>query len=295
MRGEYDRILRVLKGTDIPLFALSLFFYIIALSLASVRLKLIIESQGNIPVKMLECLELTYIGYFFNNFLPTAIGGDVVKAFHLSKKTHEKMECYTAIFVDRAVGLITMILMGFTSVLFVNSEIVDPNVKNIIFVITAASLIGVLFIVNKGIARRFSFLLRLARPIEERLIQAYNTLHKYKKYKLIMLQSLAISVASQIFFFATMGTLALSIGTKISPLDLLLRMPIVSAMSLLPSINGLGVREGSIVLFFGPLIGKENAFAISIELLALLLVTSLVGGLIYAFSPQFKVKLADIT
>ena len=71
-------------------------------------------------------------------------------------------------------------------------------------------------------------------------------------------------------------------------------MPIISAMSLLPSINGLGVREGSTVMLFGPIIGKERAFVVSILLLLVLLVTSLAGGLIYAFSPQFKVKWGDI-
>ncbi|MBU0605702.1 MAG: hypothetical protein KKH77_05390, partial [Candidatus Omnitrophica bacterium] len=59
-------------------------------------------------------------------------------------------------------------------------------------------------------------------------------------------------------------------------------------------INGLGVREGSMVMFFGPLIGKEQALAISILMLMLLLITSVIGGVIYALSPQFKMKLKEI-
>ena len=43
-------------------------------------------------------------------------------------------------------------------------------------------------------------------------------------------------------------------------------------------------------MLFGPIIGKERAFVVSILLLLMLLIVSLVGGLIYAFSPQFKVK-----
>jgi len=65
-------------------------------------------------------------------------------------------------------------------------------------------------------------------------------------------------------------------------------------MSLLPSINGLGLREGATVLLFGPLIGKTSAFAVSVLVIAMLLATSLVGGLIYAISPQFRVKLKDL-
>jgi uncharacterized membrane protein YbhN (UPF0104 family) len=62
-------------------------------------------------------------------------------------------------------------------------------------------------------------------------------------------------------------------------------------MSLLPSLNGLGLREGATVVFFGPLIGKGNAFAISILWVIILLIMSLLGGLIYALSPQFRVRL----
>jgi hypothetical protein len=88
--------------------------------------------------------------------------------------------------------------------------------------------------------------------------------------------------------------LALSMGSRIPVIDLLLRMPIVSMVSLLPSINGLGVREGSTVVFFGPLIGRENALAVSILMIVVLLMISVVGGMIYALSPQFKMKLIEI-
>jgi hypothetical protein len=77
-------------------------------------------------------------------------------------------------------------------------------------------------------------------------------------------------------------------------MDILLRMPLISMISLLPSINGLGVREGSTVLFFGPLIGKENAFVVSILWLFTLFLTSIAGGIIYGLSPQFRIRLKDI-
>jgi len=71
-------------------------------------------------------------------------------------------------------------------------------------------------------------------------------------------------------------------------------MPIVSMMSLLPSINGLGLREGSMVLLFGPLIGKGNAFAVSILWLFVLIITSVAGGLVYAMSPQFRMPMKEL-
>ena len=97
----------------------------------------------------------------------------------------------------------------------------------------------------------------------------------------------------QLFFFVSYGVIALSIGSGIPTGEILLRMPLISAMSMLPSINGLGLREGSTVLLFGPLIGKESAFAISILWLIVLFITSIAGGLIYGLSPQFKTKFKE--
>ncbi|MBN1527245.1 MAG: flippase-like domain-containing protein [Candidatus Omnitrophica bacterium] len=293
MRDKYGQIAAVLKDTRLSTFGIAFLLFTTAVTIASLRLKLIIEAQG-IPATFLEAVSLTFIGYFFNNFLPTAIGGDMVKAYYLSRKTHEKMGAVASIFVDRLIGLITMIFMAFVALLLVDSEIMDPMVRYLIYAITLASAAGLFFMANKGFARRFSGILSLVRPLEEKLRKAYNTVHKYRHRKALLAQSLFISVISQIFFFFSLAMLAASIGSYIPAKEIFLRMPIVSMLSLLPSINGLGLREGATVVFFGPLIGKANAFTVSILWLAVLLIVSIIGGIVYGLSPQFKMKMKDI-
>jgi len=289
MRGKYHAIVGAVKGTKIAIFILALFTFICAGALASLRLKIIVNIQ-NIKIRFREALSLNFIGYFFNNFLPTSIGGDVVKAYYLSRKKKEKMPAFTAIFIDRVIGLITMIFMAFIALLIAGNQISDVKVRYAIYLVTLMALGAIIFMTNRRIAKKFSIMLVFARPIEDKLKTAYNVIHRHKHHTMLMCQSFAISIASQLMFFLTIGILAVSIGSRIPALDLLLRMPIVSTISLLPSINGLGVREGATVVFFGPIIGRENAFVVSILLLAVLLVTSLVGGAIYALSPQFKMK-----
>ena len=131
-------------------------------------------------------------------------------------------------------------------------------------------------------------------PIKDKLRKIYEVIHQYQYQKTLMLKSFLISFVSQMLFFTSLGVVALSIGSRIPIKDLLIKMPIVSMMSLLPSINGLGLREGSTVVLFGPLIGPDKAFAMSILWLLILLCLSIIGGLIYTFSPQFKIKIKDI-
>lgn len=293
MRGKYNQILDALRGTNPAVFAIAFLAFIVAISLASVRLKLIIGIQ-DIPVTLMEAVSLTFIGYFFNNFLPTAIGGDVVKAYYLGKKTHHKMSAYTSIFVDRVMGLVTMMFMAFIALLFVKSGVIDPRLKYAIYAVSILSLSVIIIATNKAIAKKFAKVLFFLKPFEDKLSRAYNVIHKYKNHNKLMVQSFLISIASQIFFFLTFGVLVISIGSKIDLIEIFVRTPIVSALSLLPSINGLGLREGSTVMLFGPLIGKTNAFAVSILMLVLLLMVSVIGGIAYALSPQFKVKLNNL-
>jgi len=288
MRDKYAQIWSVLKGTDMVMFSFGVLVFIAALATASLRLKLIVQVEEGFRITFLNVLSLTFIGYFFNNFLPTAIGGDVVKAYYLSKRTSNKMASYTAVFIDRAMGLVTMVFMAVCALLLAGGRVIDNSAQRMIYAIAIGSLFLIIFIMNKNFAKKFSFLLHLVKPIRPKLEKIYNTIHEFKKHRALMLQSLLISIASQLIYFASIGIAAMSIGLNIPVMSILLRMPIVSAVSLLPSINGIGVREGSTVLLFGSIVGKGNAFALSILLFAVLMLTSILGGIIYGLSPQFR-------
>ena len=293
MRGKYPQILKAFTSTKVPVFLLGLLIFAAAAFVASIRLRLLIEAQG-ITVTLKEALGLTFIGYFFNNFLPTSIGGDVVKAYYLSKKTDKKAGAYASVFVDRVIGLFTMILMAFLALFFVEEGVADSTLRYIIYAITLGSIVSITLMTNKRLAQKFSFLFFIINPIKEKLRKAYEAIHQYQYQKTLMLKSFLISFLSQMLFFTSLGVVALSIGSRIPVKDLLIKMPIVSMMSLLPSINGLGLREGSTVVLFGPLIGSDKALAMSILWLLVLLCISIMGGLIYAFSPQFKIKIKEI-
>lgn len=294
MRDKYGQILAVLKSTSMLFFSAAVIVFAIAIAIASVRFKLIVDAQGDVSITFLEAFSLTFIGYFFNNFLPTSIGGDVVKAYYLSKKSSDKLKSYTSVFVDRAIGLVTMIFMAMVALVFAESHVVDARIKMVIYAITAATLVGILFMLNKDIAKKFSILLKAIKPLENRVRDLYNSIHMYKHEKALVAKALGISVLSQLCFFATIGLLALAIGSAIPPIEILLRVPIISTLSLLPSINGLGLREGATVLMFKPLIGQANAFAVSILWLFVLFIISVAGGFVYGLSPQFKMKLREI-
>ena len=293
MRDKYPQILKAFASTNVPIFFLGFLIFVGACAVASVRLKLLIGAQ-DIVVTFSETLPLTFIGYFFNNFLPTAIGGDVVKAYYLSHKTENKVGSYASVFVDRIIGLITMVLMAFAALLFAKKGMVDNTIKYIVYTITLCSILAIVFMTNKRLAKKLSFLLFLVKPLKEKFKKIYGIIHEYQYQKSLMVKSFAISFISQILFFTSLWVVAMSLGGRIPVNDLFIKTPIISMMSLLPSINGLGLREGSTVVLFGPIIGQDKAFAVSILWLLVLLCISIIGGIIYAVSPQFKIRMKEI-
>lgn len=294
MRGNYGAITRALKNTDMRIFALGFAVFLVALGVASYRLFLIIRAQGNVDVNYKEAASLTFIGLFFNNFLPTSIGGDLVKAYYLSHKTGDRIGSFASVLVDRLIGLLTMIFMALAALIFIQSSIISNDIRQVLYGITAAALVAVLFIINKTFAKSLSRLFVFARPLFVKFKDTYYTMHHYKNNKRLIVSSIGISVISQLLCYISFGTIALSIGARISPIDALLRIPLVNLMSMLPSLNGLGLREGATIVLFGPLIGRESAFALSILWILILLMSSVIGGAIYTLSPQFRTKFNDL-
>ena len=287
MRGNYNKIITIFKQIKGEIFALSVFAYIATLLVTSLRVKMIILTQG-LALSFMEAVNLSFIGIFFNNFLPTSIGGDVVKAYYVSRAGKDRTSAFASIFMDRFLGLVTMIALAAISLVVVGDLAKDRIASRIVYVSLAVAVISFTLLFHKGAASRLSPVFKLVRPLEERLKKLYHTLHSYKNHRQLLIKAMGLSVFSQILYFWSVSLLALSVGANVGIPEIFLRVPIVAVLSLLPSINGLGVREGAIVLLFSPLIGRENAFAVSILMLATLMIISLIGGLIYAMSPQFK-------
>ena len=84
--------------------------------------------------------------------------------------------------------------------------------------------------------------------------------------------------------------MSLCILVKTNILNFFLVVPIAAFASMLPSINGLGVREGAFVYFLRGIITPEKAFAISLLWLFQLFIVSFIGGFIYLFKGRFKIK-----
>ncbi|KPK41359.1 MAG: hypothetical protein AMJ78_05735 [Omnitrophica WOR_2 bacterium SM23_29] len=286
-RKDFPAIARVLRNANISFFILAALLNIINVAILASRLKKILAVQG-LNLNFKEAIYLNFIGLFFNNFLPTSVGGDLVKAYYATKKTSKKLESFSSVFFDRFFGFLSIGLLALLGIIFLNRGIKDKSLLwgSVIFLIVVFSTF--IIFLNKTLAKvLFSRLLGLSIFREgSKLRRLYNAINAYKAHKVIIAQLIGISLVAQLVFVVAVYVLIKGLSQNISFLYLLLIIPLVSVASMVPSINGLGVREGAYIYFLSEFINKESAFAVSILILAIIFITSFVGGILYLFSEK---------
>ncbi len=112
LRGDLGGIIQTIKITNIKLFAGAVVLYILTVIIASYRLKKLLKVQG-IYLSLVDATLLNFVGFFFNNFMPTAVGGDIAKAYFTAKRSQKKLGSITSVLADRLFGLYSLIFIAF--------------------------------------------------------------------------------------------------------------------------------------------------------------------------------------
>ena len=295
MRDSIPKMLGALKRLPVSIFFLGLLLFLASSVIVSFRLKILLAAQ-KIFVRMSHLIRLTFVGYFFSSFLPTSVGGDVVKAFYISKASGKTMQSYASVFVDRLLGMFTLFLIA-TAALFYAANVSQYHLRRIALLALAGLILFLVVLFNRRASKILSFLFTPAIPpkLRDKFKNAYNAIHEYKKYKLEIVKCFFVSIAAQVTAFSVVYVLGLGLKSHIPLKSLLFAMPVASIASMLPSLYGMGPREMAITMLLGPITGKEKALAIAFLWLGILLIAALIGGVTYALMGMYKVKPEELS
>ncbi len=271
---------------------LAIGIYLLATITYASRWQILVKGHG-LPVTWLDLFRFYLIGLFFNNFLPTSIGGDVFRIYHLIEKSGDRTAGFTSVLTERLLGIASTLVLTLLA-LFMLTRLFDDN--RLIY--TACGLL--IFIITFFILVFNDHFLRLAeqlvKPIKlmrlgERIMKFFKAIRFYYNTKSIYLKILSISILGQVLIIIMTYVLSLAIGLQI-PLDyMFLVVPISFLVTMLPSINGIGFREGGYVILLGK-IGIGNAEAISLSFLSILIpmIVSMSGGILFMLNKQIPKK-----
>ena len=275
-------------------FALSLILMGATVLLGTLRWKLVLERQG-LRLSLRRAAHISFVAHFFNSFLLGSTGGDVMKAVYAARETHhKKAEAVVTVFVDRLIGLWSM--LAFAAVMMIpNWKIaLQPGSCRlsscvVLVMLAGCSAVLVLALWGHGAVARWltRHLQRFPKwaVIEKSLSACRHFQERRFLWKTILISMLLNSCCVLQFWVLSRGLLM-----GLSPLILFALVPMIIPISAIPvTPNGLGVRENLTVgMLSSPLVGASGATALSLSLLAYAgsLFWSIIGGLVYLGARQ---------
>jgi len=287
-----QNILDILKTANIYLLLLSLSTHIFGIWITAVRWKTLLDTQkAGLGARTLTVSVL--IGFFFNNFLPTAIGGDVYRAYDASKKGKITLgTSASVILVERFSGIvaagayaIAALFLGFTAI--GNQSVIIPVI--IFFVI---SIILAFLIINPTILKfgRLFDRFRIFRKLKEKLSDVYRTLQSFKEYKIALVKVLIYSFLLQFAVILNYYFAARALGIDLSLISFIFIVRVITVITMLPiSIGGMGLRENSLVFIMVALgAANDKAALCSLLIFAMLIIVGIIGGITYNIRPYLK-------
>ncbi len=217
-----------------------------------------------------------YIGMFFNLFLPTSIGGDVVRAWYLAGERGRRLDGFLSVLVDRGSGLLVLVALACAASLAAPFEL-PPWVSAAVWTAAGAALLGV------GVFALVSWT-RKANSTGV-LGSVWRLGPIYLPRPGLLLGTTLLSIVVQSANVVLVGLVGHGLGLDVPVLYYAVAVPMVTLLTLLPSINGMGLREAGLVLFLAPL-GVPSATALTLSFLwfAVFATVSLLGGIVYLFS-----------
>lgn len=254
--------------------------------LTSYRWQILLEAQ-NIKISLRFLLASVFVGQFFNSFLPTTVGGDVMRAYDTATESKESTKSIMSVFTDRLIGIFSLVFLAVIALIvgYLSGEDVGFYVLPVLLIFFICTFSMVLLFNEK----LFSLLDRLLRSL--RLLKVAGKLNDINK-------SIALlKTKPRILFIAFMASILLQINVilyyyfigvsldlGVSLLYFSMIVPIALVVLLVPfSINGIGIREGIFVFLLTELgVLPKDAIALSWISFGLLLTHGIIGGIIFA-------------
>lgn len=212
-------------------------------------------------------------GTFFNQVLPSSIGGDAVRIIDLTRKKYDKKDAFYGVFVDRVVGLVGLLVLNLLASLIFYGTF-ESDFSQLIIIIALAGIIGFSLLFQ---LHHLKFLANI--KFLNLFVRLANRLNSLYASRLLLIKHISISVIVHLFSVLTMYGLSLALGLDLSFQTLLIAVPPVFLLTIVPiSLAGWGVREGAMIGIF-MLVGADQTKVLAMSVLyGLLLILSALPG-----------------
>jgi len=284
---DLQALMNNIRSTDKRLLVTGFLLLFLVYFLGFIRWQMLLKTAGiNITLKRL--ISSFSGGVFFSIFLPSTIGGDLVRAADLAGHTNKAKQVIASVFLDRLSGYMGLVFVILLALLLGRGLVLDKVVFASVSVIIILLAMVLLVLFNNTIYSRITRFLAApgAGKIKETIKNIHQEIHIFRNHKKMITLNLLISFFIQLFMPVIVYFVGISLGVKINFIYYLVFWPIISAITLLPvAIGGSGLREWLFIFYFAKA-GVIEQLAVTMSLLtfSFSVFYAAIGGLIYVLT-----------
>jgi len=272
--GEAFR--KAIRDTDWRWAGAAVGTYFAGQTMLTFRWNILLKVHG-ITVTLFQAVKLTYLGLFYNNIMPGAIGGDLLKGWYITQHSHKtrRIEAVVTVFVDRLVGLVGMMIIGALAGFTKAGSLSVPlgnsgktiQVRMLIWAMLVLLAIMTVLFFSRRIRRGLLLARLLAKlPFSGFLKKVDGALRVYRGYPGVIIMALLITAIIQSLGIVAVWFLTKALGMdSVTFLHCLIILPVVWLISAaIPVPGGLGIMENLFIPFFAEIVRHKVGMEIAV-------------------------------
>jgi len=290
---NFSEIVSALGSARPGWIVLAMMLHPLGLLISTCRWSILLRAQSVVvPIRTL--FQSYLVCTFFNQFLPTSVGGDLMRAFDTRLLANSGVKSFAIVFIERVSGMSMLFLFA---LVLSSARLLQgvPEMTQPIYI--AGMVIGLMGIIAVGgLSLKFPVIL-LVRVLEwiklssiSRKVELFHeTIRSYwqgqRRREFLMAFLLAFFLQMNVILYYYLLGVAFQLDRFFDFYEYLVIVPLVQVILLTPFfINGIGLREASWIGFFERFgVASATAFAFSVVDFCMYLVFGIIGGIIYAF------------
>ena len=219
-------------------------------------------------------------GQFVSNFLPTTVGGDVVRVGRLTRDTDDGPISFTSVVFERLSGWLVLPLITFIGFA------INPGLTGMGKSTKIPLIVGFITLLGLGLVILLLGNARIGKGLRNRkgVLRYANAIHlgidRLRDHPKAAREVVLSAFAYQFMLLLAAGCAVEALGIdQVGLTALMAFIPAVLIIQVLPlGIGGLGVREGTLVVFLSGLnVPSEQALALGLAIYAMTLIGSMIG------------------
>ena len=248
-----------------------------------------ISADCGAPLATMQAFRFNLIGSFFNQTLPSAIGGDAVRLWLVARHSAGWRAATYSIFVDRAIGLVALAIVIAATLPWSYRLIDDANGRSALLVVSFAALAaGAGFLILGRLPWPWLKRWWVTHHVHACSVIANRLIFSAERGPKLAVLSLLVHVLAVVIAWCVVRSIAAPVLFG----EVFQLVPPVMLITMLPiSIAGWGVREASMGLAFG-YAGLASAEGVKVSLLCgcVSFMFGTFGGLVWIFSAEKRAQ-----